>query len=132
MTPEQITLLRTSWGQLVPAQEQVAAAFYARMFKLDPKLQNLFGSDMHEQGRKLMTMIGAAVHGVDDLDRLLPIVRGLGARHAGYGTVAEHYGVVGSALLWAVGEQLDTAFTADVEAAWTDFYALIANAMQGR
>lgn len=132
MSPEQITLLRTSWIQLAAEQDQVAAAFYGRLFKLDRDLERLFRGDMHEQGRKLMQMIGAALQGLDDLDRLLPVVRGLGARHAGYGTVAKHYGVVGSALLWAIGEQLGDTFTPEVEAAWTEFYALIANNMQGR
>ncbi len=132
MTPQQILLLRASWARLDAEQDAVAAAFYDRLFKLDPQLQRLFRGDMHAQGRKLMQMIGAALRGLDELDQLLPVVRGLGARHASYGTVAAHYGIVGSALLWALGEQLDQEFTPEVEAAWTEFYTLIANNMQGQ
>jgi aspartate 1-decarboxylase len=40
---------------------------------------------MKEQGRKLMAMINAAVGGLTRLDELVPVVQGLGRRHATYG-----------------------------------------------
>lgn len=40
---------------------------------------------MAAQGRLLMTMIAAAVENLHQLDRIVPAVRDLGRRHAGYG-----------------------------------------------
>lgn len=131
LTAEQMQLLQASWSRLVGRQDRLAASFYTRLFRLDNELQQLFTGDMHEQGCRLTLMLATALQNIADFDRLLPTLRDLGARHARYGTVAAHYGVVGAALLWALGEQLEAAFTPDVEAAWTEFYLLIANTMQG-
>ena len=46
-------------------------------------------------------MIGAAVRGLDDLPRLVPVVQQLGLRHQAYGVQPAHYDSVGSALMWA-------------------------------
>ena len=54
MTPQQIELVQSTWDQVKPDAEKVAALFYARLFELDPSLQSLFKGDMKEQGKKLM------------------------------------------------------------------------------
>jgi len=61
----------------------------------------LFKGDMKKQGKKLTDMITFAVDGLDDLDAIVPEIRALGVRHAGYGVVESHYDTVGAALLWA-------------------------------
>ena len=45
----------------------------------------MFPEDMRDQKRKLFVMLATAVQGLNDLDRLVPQVKALGARHAGYG-----------------------------------------------
>ena len=42
MNTKQIALIHSSFEQLAPAAEQLAAAFYRRLFELDPTLQPLF------------------------------------------------------------------------------------------
>ena len=44
----------------------------------------MFSTDLEEQGRKLMQMIAAAVHGLADLETLVPTVRVLGHRDGGF------------------------------------------------
>jgi hemoglobin-like flavoprotein len=85
---------------------------------------------MHEQGRKLMQMIGLAVSKLDALDELVPVVEALGRRHAGYGVKESDYDTVGSALLWTLEKGLGAAFTADVEAAWAAVYQVLASTMK--
>ena len=130
MTPEQITLVITSWEKVKPISEQAAELFYGKLFELDPSLKSLFSGDMKEQGRKLMAMINTAVNGLKNLDAIVPAVQDLGRRHVGYGVKDEHYDTVAAALLWTLEQGLGDAFTAEVKQAWTDTYVLLATTMK--
>lgn len=130
MTPQQIDLVQSSFAQVKPIAATAAELFYDRLFTLDPKLRGLFRNDMTRQGQMLMSMIGAAVAGLRDLDRLVPVVRQLGARHVAYGVRSEHYATVGAALIWTLQQGLGHAFTPEVADAWTAAYTLLADVMQ--
>ena len=129
MSPESQDLVRQSFAKVVPIAPAVADMFYGRLFTLDPSLRGLFKGDMAEQGRKLMTMIGVAVGNLDRLETVVPAVQDLGRRHVRYGVRAEHYPVVGSALLWTLQEGLGEEFTPAVEAAWGELYQALATVM---
>lgn len=130
MTPQQIELVQTTWEKCVPIADKAAELFYGKLFELDPGLKQLFTTDITEQGRKLMTMITAAVRGLNDLERLVPVVEDLGRRHVGYGVKDEHYATVGAALLWTLEQGLGDDFTPDVKEAWTQVYTVLASTMQ--
>ncbi len=129
MTPQQITLVQASFADVKPIATTAAELFYNRLFTLDPALRPLFKGDMGQQGQMLMSMIGAAVSGLKDLERLAPVVRQLGARHVRYGVQAQHYATVGSALLWTLGQGLGDKFTPAVREAWTAAYTLLSDVM---
>lgn len=130
MTPDQIELVQRSWSRVLPISEAAAQMFYDRLFTLDPSLRPMFRGDMKEQGRKLMAMIGFAVKGLTRLEQLIPGVQALGRRHAGYGVRDEHYATVAAALLWTLEQGLGDSFTAEVHAAWTTAYGVLANTMK--
>jgi hemoglobin-like flavoprotein len=130
MTPTQKTLVQQTFASLVPIADQAAAMFYGRLFEMDPSLRGLFKGDMREQGRKLMQILATCVKGLDALDRLVPAVRDLGRRHAGYGVVDAHYATVGGALLWTLEQGLGPAFTPDVKAAWATVFDVLATTMK--
>jgi hemoglobin-like flavoprotein len=130
MNREQIKLVQESFEKVVPIADAAAALFYGRLFDLDPALEALFKGDMVEQGRKLMQMIGVAVKGLDRLEQVLPAVRALGARHAGYGVREQDYDTVGRALIWTLKKGLCDAFTPEAEAAWAETYATLAGVMK--
>ena len=129
MTPQQITLVQASFADVKPIATTAAELFYNRLFTLDPALRHLFKGDMGQQGQMLMSMIGAAVSGLKDLERLAPVVRQLGARHMRYGVQAQHYATVGSALLWTLDQGLGDRFTPAVREAWTAAYTLLSDVM---
>ena len=52
LTPEQVTLVRETWAQVVPIADKAAGLFYGKLFELDPALKPLFKGDMTEQGQK--------------------------------------------------------------------------------
>ncbi len=130
MTPAQTDAVETSFRLVAPIAEPAAAIFYERLFALDPSLKPLFaGTDIRDQGRKLMQAIGFVVGNLRRPDALLPAVAALGARHAGYGVRPSHYDTVGQALLATLAEGLGPNFTDDVRDAWAAAYGLLAQTM---
>lgn len=129
MNPLAIDRVKQSWALVLPIAPQAADLFYAHLFALDPALQPLFKGDMRAQGQKLMQMIGAAIGKLDELETLVPILQGLGRRHAGYGVEPAHYATVGAALLQTLSQGLGEAFTPDTRQAWTQVYGVMAETM---
>jgi hemoglobin-like flavoprotein len=130
MTPEQQTLVRDSFAKVAPIAPAAAAMFYDRLFVLDPALRPLFKGDMTEQGRKLMAMIGTAVANLHRLGDIIPAVRDLGRRHAGYGVKMSHYDTVANALLWTLEQGLGADFTPATRDAWAACYGAITGEMK--
>ena len=130
MTTTTITLVQDSFERILPISDTAADLFYAKLFALDPSLKHLFKGDMTEQGRKLMNMLGLAVNGLNNLEKLVPAVQHLGRSHAGYGVTDEHYNTVATALLWTLEKGLGEHFTPEVNAAWVEVYTLLANTMK--
>lgn len=129
MTPEQTRMVQGSFAQVDPIANEVAAAFYRRLFELDPTLRPLFDIDLSVQGGRFMEKLAVAVKGLEDLDSITAFVRSLGRRHRVYGVTAKDYETVGDALLWALRDGLGPSFTADVRAAWLAAYTTLAAVM---
>ena len=131
MTEDQKTLVQESWDLVVPISDTAAGLFYARLFELDPELKPLFaGSDMKEQGKKLMLMITTAVRGLGDIGQLIGAIQAMGKRHVGYGVKAEHYDTVGAALLDTLEKGLGDVWTPGHKEAWALTYTTLATVMK--
>ena len=130
MDVQQITLVRSTFALVQPIASDAAALFYDNLFRADPSLRPLFEGDMTHQGQRLMGMIGSALQLLDRPAALLPVLRSLGARHAGYRVREEHYDTVGSALILTLEQGLGAAFTPEARAAWIELYGVIAGTMR--
>jgi len=131
MTPEQRQILQQSWAVVEQRGDELAAAFYDRLFELDPRARSLFANtDMAKQREKFILMLGAIVRVMDDVEQLVPEATALGRRHAGYGIHAGDYETVGQALLWMFEHALGAAFDDEVRVAWGEGYRLLAALMQ--
>lgn len=128
-TTRQIELVRTSWAAARQQAPALAACFYDRLFQLDPALKAMFKGDMATQHQRLAAMLDTAVGLLDQPGELMPALRNLGRRHAGYGVQEAHYAVVGQALMATLAEMLGDAFTPDMQTAWAQTYGLIAQVM---
>lgn len=129
MTPEKIALVQDSFAKVAPIAPQAADIFYNRLFEVAPQVRPMFPEDMSEQKGKLMTMLGTAVNGLTRLEQILPVVQELGRRHVSYGTKAEHYPVVGEALLYTLEQGLGEDWNSDLAEAWTETYSTLAGVM---
>jgi hemoglobin-like flavoprotein len=131
MTPSNVKLVQDSFAKVAPIAEKAAEIFYSKLFELDPSLKDLFGTtNIREQGRKLMMMIGTAVSGLNKLDTIIQAVQDLGRRHVGYGVTPDHYDTVAKALLYTLETGLGKDWTPDVKAAWIEAYTLLAGTMK--
>ena len=131
MTPDRRQLVTESWKTLSPNGAQFGAIFYGRLFEIDPTLEPMFkGTNLNEQIRKLTTMLDLIVHWLDLPERLVPVLKQLGARHHGYGVQDDHYGKVGTALIGTFEEVLGDQFTPELRSAWTEAYLLISSLMR--
>jgi hemoglobin-like flavoprotein len=122
-------LVQSTFAEIAPIAEPAAELFYTKLFELDPALKGLFKTDMKAQGKKLMATLTLAVKGLDDLEKLVPVVQDLGRRHVGYGVKDTDYDTVAAALIWTLGQGLKEGFTPEVEAAWTAVYTVLAETM---
>jgi len=129
MTRHQARLLRESFEIVREVAQPMTVLFYGRLFDLDPNLRPLFNIDIREQSRKLVAMLALIVDSLETLDKLRPQLQELGRRHVDYGVRPEHYATLSSALLWALGQALDTEFSPDVRAAWTEVIETISATM---
>ena len=130
VSPRSVELVQRTWSQVMPISDAAAGLFYDRLFEMEPSLRSLFKSDMGQQKKKLMQTLSIAVDGLNNPQRLIPVLEQLGIRHAGYMVQEHHYGLVGEALLWTLREGLGESFTPEVETAWREVYGVVAGVMK--
>src|SRR3989440_11842921 len=126
-----VALLQQSFAEVKSQQEAFAEAFYRRLFALYPQTIPLFATtDMKRQQSSLMATLELVVAGVARGDNVVPSIEQLGRRHAMYGVKEEHYPMVGQALLETFEQFLGEKRTSQVEATWTEAYAIITDYMR--
>jgi hemoglobin-like flavoprotein len=131
MTREDLSAIRSTFAVAARPGNGTAARFYAVLFRLDPSLRSLFHGDIHSQGEKFISMLALIVSNLENLTQLLPTLRQLGQRHAGYGVKEAHYATVGVALLETLREETGAAWSPEAGVAWGKAYALLAKNMTG-
>lgn len=130
MEQRQIELVRLTFARAAKVGPHVAATFYNELFAIEPALRSLFKGDMVVQGEKLMAMLGQIVAGLDRPETILPAARDLAIRHVGYGVEAQHYVMVGTALMRTLRHELGAELTPEARAAWAAAYQLLSDVMR--
>jgi len=118
-------------------------AFFMKIFEIAPAALQLFSfrneplatlkdsPKLKSHALKVMQTVDVAVKGLGDLDKLVPVLQGLGSKHVKYGVLPVHYDVVGQALLATLEGGLGKEWTPEVEHAWTTVYGVVAKTMIG-
>jgi NAD(P)H-flavin reductase/hemoglobin-like flavoprotein len=130
LSDDEIGLLDESLRLIGDRSDKVVAYFYAAMFVEAPQLRALFPAAMDTQRDRLFRALTGAVRGLADPDRLVPMLEQLGRDHRKYGVRAEHYDVLGRALIGSLRKHTEDVWVPELEAAWTKAYALMADIMQ--
>ena len=129
MNASDVALVQDSFKKVAPISDVAAELFYGRLFEIAPQVKPMFRGDMKEQGRKLMATLGVVVTGLTRLETVLPAASALAKQHVAYGVKAEHYPIVGGALLWTLEKGLGDAWTSELAAAWTAAYGTLSGYM---
>jgi hemoglobin-like flavoprotein len=125
-----IEVLERSFAWIKPHTTEFAASFYSNLFTDYPQVKPLFAnSNMTEQGKHLMSALVLLIDNLHKPDVLTETLKRLGAKHLKYGTIREHYPMVGKSLLKTFKSYLGTDWTLEVEESWTDAYEAISNVM---
>ncbi len=126
----QVELLETSFAQIRPRLDEFGESFYTNLFTTYPEAKPLFSdTSMAIQHQKLTQSLELAVDNLNNPDVLSEALKDMGARHVNYGTLPEHYPLVGDALLQTFEEYLGSEWTPEVKQAWTDAYGAITQLM---
>lgn len=130
ISTKQKQLVQESFAKVIPIAAVAGDIFYKTLFEYAPELKPLFKSDLKTQSKKLVTTLALAVKGLDDIDKLVPILHQLAERHVDYGVKAEHFTPVGNALLSTLKQGLGDDFTPEVRQAWVETFRVVATTMK--
>jgi hemoglobin-like flavoprotein len=128
--PLDITALEVSFDLVAPRREELVDRFYRRLFADAPVTRALFAhADMRAQKRALLGALVALRRSLRDLSAIAPFLADLGARHVRYGVCAEHYALVGAALLETMAEVAGVSWRPGFTIEWARAYQMVAQIM---
>ena len=125
-------LLRETFALLEPQAKQMALRFYDELFERFPAVIPMFSKTTKvKQATMLVAALKLVVANLDNPDKLVPVLKGMGSKHQAYGAVPEHYTAVAETLLDVMKEFAGKAWTKKVHGAWSDALNLVAETMLG-
>ena len=130
MDAHQVSLVQKSFEKAATLGEKVAEIFYAELFAIDPALRSMFKGDMKEQGKKLLTTLAFVVRSLHTPEKIIKAAQQLAVKHIDYGVTAEHYTLVGNALLRTLKKGLGEAYTPELHEAWVAAYKTLSGVMK--
>lgn len=119
LTSQQLDELRTSLRTLAPRGEQLATAFFARLFRAHPPLRPLFPIDTARRNQDLMAALGTLVKNAHRINAIEHLLMEFGALNQRSGILPHHYGLARDAMLDAMHETVEGEWTESLDDAWT-------------
>jgi hemoglobin-like flavoprotein len=121
MTPEGERFVRETWTQFAPVAANYNATFCEKLSSLDPDAGAAFErAGAGSASRPLVELVGALIATIDEPERFVRALVGLGRRHAGHGVRHADYEAAGVALLWTLEEALGPSMTEEARDAWRE------------
>lgn len=129
---------KLSAEELNAKKTAVGVLLFREIFSLAPEALQLFSfknvEDLYESpmlkahGKSVVGAVDAAVHLLDDVSKLIPILEELGQFHNRKKIVAAHYDVVGQAVVNVIGSALN-GLSEEQTNAWVKVYSTIKSVM---
>jgi len=135
LTVHTIALVKSTIPLLEDAGTVITQHFYARMFRENPELQDIFNMSNQRSGRQqfaLFSAIAAYAKHIETPEMLSTAIERIAHKHTSLNVQPHHYDIVGHHLLATLRELAPDAFTAEVEAAWAEAYTFLASVFIGR
>ncbi len=122
-------LLKANFAIVAQHGEDVTAYFYQDLFERAPAVRAMFPNDLKAQERMLLQALINIVEYMDAPDELVPFAQELGRKHAAYGTLPDHFPVVGASLIATLQHFSGDSWTPEIEAQWGEAYGVLAQVM---
>jgi|GEM_PF-1674136 len=103
----------------------ITSRMYERLFAEHPETEALFSSAAPGQEQRLANAVLAYAEHIDDLAPIEPVVVAIAEKHVAAGVSAEHYPIVGGALLGAMVDVLGELDSTVIDA-WAEAYEYLA------
>ncbi|MCX4695392.1 globin domain-containing protein [Streptomyces sp. NBC_01408] len=129
LSAHEIDLIRASVSVVEPLAAEMTVYFYAILFARYPEVRPMFPPGMDSQRGRLLRALLRIVDLVDDPASLVRFCGHLGRDHRKFGTLSAHFPAVGECLLASLARYAGPAWTADIAAAWTKAYGVVAEVM---
>jgi nitric oxide dioxygenase len=130
MDERKVTLVQQSFEKVAKLGVQAAELFYAELFAIDPSLRAMFKGNMQDQHNKLLAALALVVRSLHTPEKIIAAVQKLAVKHLDYGVKAEHYSLVGNALLRTLKKGLGPEFTPELSEAWVEAFRMLAGIMK--
>ena len=130
LSDKTIEIVKSTVPLLAEAGTVFTEHFYSRLFSHNPELQDIFNMTNQRSGRQqfaLFNALAAYAQNIDNLAVLKEALARINHKHASMHILPEHYPIVGGHLIGTLKELLPEQFTAEVEYAWREAYALLAD-----
>ena len=125
-----IELLERSVALIKPQADEFVSNFYEILFNESAQIKSLFrNTKMEQQKEKLWQSLEIIIENLRKPKLINVFAKGLGATHAKYGVLVEHYPILANALIQALKAQMGLEWTPETEKAWVDAYKIIQSAM---
>ena len=130
LSDKTIEIVKSTAPLLAEAGTVVTEHFYKRLFSHNPELQDIFNMANQRSGRQqfaLFNALAAYAQNIDNLGVLKESLARINHKHASMHILPEHYPIVGGHLIGTLKELIPEQFTPEVEYAWREAYALLAD-----
>lgn len=130
LSEKTINIVKSTVPLLAEAGTVVTEHFYNRLFSHNPELQDIFNMANQRSGRQqfaLFNALAAYAQNIDNLDVLKEALARINHKHTSMHILPEHYPIVGGHLIGTLKELIPEQFTPEVEYAWREAYALLAD-----
>lgn len=135
LSREQIETVQSTLPLLESAGTAITEHFYARMFRHNPELKDIFNLSHQHSGQQPVALFNAILAYARHLDNpavLAQAVERIAHKHTGFQIRPEQYGIVGHHLLETIRELAPEAATPAVLDAWAQAYGQLAAIFIGR
>ncbi|EMT62580.1 hypothetical protein ACKRZS_012773 [Fusarium odoratissimum] len=130
LTAAQVAIVKSTAPILKEHGKTITTTFYRNMLGAHPELKNYFSLRNQQTGAQqaaLANSVLAYATYIDDLGKLSHAVERIAHKHVSLFIKPEHYPIVGTHLIGAIGEVLGSALTTEIKDAWVAAYGQLAD-----
>lgn len=130
LTENEKAIIKETVPVLQEKGTEITSFFYKRMFNQHPELKNMFNQTNQKRGLQstaLAQSVLAAALNIEDLTRILPVVKEIAYKHCALQVPPAGYDIVGENLIAAIEHVLSLENDNPIVQTWTKAYGEIAN-----